>query len=138
MRYAMLMLVPAVVLLMAADDPADKDQKAIQGTWKITSFASNGKAAPTEVVKDMKVVFKDDTMTLSTGKREEKATFKLNATKKPKTLDTKPSNSDGMALGIYELDGDMLKFCFRKPGGERPKDFTEMEGFGYMILKREK
>jgi uncharacterized protein (TIGR03067 family) len=138
MRYAMLILVPAVILLIAADDPSDKDQKAIQGTWRITSFSSNGKAVSAEEVKDMKVVFKDNTMTLSTGKKDQKATFKLNASKKPKTMDTKPDNGDDMALGIYELDGDTLKFSFRKPGGERPKDFTEKEGVGYMILKREK
>ena len=33
-------------------------------------------------------------------------------------------------LGIYELDGDMVKFCFAAPGEDRPTKFTAKEGSG--------
>jgi hypothetical protein len=33
-----------------------------------------------------------------------------------------------MLLGIYELDGDTVKFCFGGPGKERPTEFTTKEG----------
>jgi uncharacterized protein (TIGR03067 family) len=136
MRYWML-LVPAVVLLMAADDAEDKDHKALQGTWKITTFDLNGSAATAEDLKDDKMIVKNDSITLSASGRETmRGTFKLNATKKPKTIDVK-LDSDDRALGIYELNGDPLKFSFRLARDERPKDFTETDVVR-IIVKREK
>ena len=31
-------------------------------------------------------------------------------------------------LGIYELDGDTVKFCFAGPGKDRPTEFTANDG----------
>jgi uncharacterized protein (TIGR03067 family) len=138
MRYVMLVLVSAVTLLMAADDQADKDKKALQGTWKVASLEKDGQAVPAEKVKDMKFVFKDDTFTLSDGQRTENGTFKLDPTKKPKAMDATHGNAKESAPFIYEIDGDTLKLCWRKPGGERPKEFTGKGTDGYMVLKREK
>jgi len=142
MRCAMLLLVPAVALLVAADDQADKDKKALQGTWQVTSFEKDGQAVPEEKVKDMKVVIKDDMFSLSDGKKTETVAFKLDPTKKPKEMDGTPDNQkDKTALFIYEIDGDTLKLCWNKAGGganPRPKEFTGKGTSGYMVLKREK
>jgi uncharacterized protein (TIGR03067 family) len=138
MRYAMLWLVPAVALLIAADDQADKDKKALQGTWQVTSFESKGEAVPEDMAKMMKVTFKDDTFSMSDGKKTEGGKFKLEAGKKPKVLDLQLDRTNDTAPFIYELDGDMLKLCWNKPGGERPKEFTGKGTGGYMVLKREK
>ena len=53
-------------------------------------------------------------------------TFKLDETKKPKTLDAKPSAGDfkdKVQPGIYQLDGDELKVVFTEPGKDRPTEF---------------
>ncbi len=139
MRYAMLCLLPVVALLVAADDQADKDKKAMQGTWKVTSFESGGKAAPEDKVKAMKLTIKDDTFSLTDGQRTETGKFTFDAAKKPKELDLTPDKgNNGKAQFIYDIDGDTLKFCWNKPGGARPKEFTGKDTDGYMILKREK
>ena len=43
-------------------------------------------------------------------------------------------------LGIYELDGDTVKFCFAAPGKERPTDFTAKASSGRTasVWKRDK
>jgi len=69
--------------------------------------------------------------------------FKVDATKKPKTMDMTPSEGrykDKTLLGIYELDGDTLKICFAEPGKDRPTDFTSKAGSGVVLAihKREK
>ena len=38
------------------------------------------------------------------------------------------ANKGKMQLGIYELDGDTVKFCFAAPGKDRPTDFTTKPG----------
>ena len=45
------------------------------------------------------------------------------------------------ALGIYEIDGDNLKFAWRKDGGARPKKFAsipEERTSELVIVKRDK
>jgi uncharacterized protein (TIGR03067 family) len=60
-----------------------------------------------------------------------KAKFRIDPTKKPKTIDytmTEGPTKGKTQLGIYELDGDTVKFCFAAPGKERPTEFTAAEG----------
>ena len=57
--------------------------------------------------------------------------FKLDPTKKPKTIDytfTGGPTKGQVQLGIYELDGERVKFCFAAPGKDRPTEFTTKEG----------
>ena len=138
MTARLLLLLP-IVLMQAAGD-GDKDAKQFQGTWTMVSAEKAGKKLPEELLKQSKVVFKDDTMTILGGPKEEKAKFKLDASKTPRTIDVTPPDRDKPALGIYELTGDTLKMCWRKPGGERPTEFKADEASDAVmfVLKREK
>jgi len=69
----------------------------------------------------------------SSSKRVMKAKFKIDPIKKPKTIDytvTDGPEKGKTVLGIYELDGDTVKFCFSAPDKERPSEFTAKEGSG--------
>ena len=137
------------VLVVAAPAPAEdkkKDEDKIQGTWAIVSAQSGGEDKPGGT-KDVKFVIKGDLITIQEPKREgkeEKAKFKLDATKKPKTIDLIPSDRGGkeeLMPGIYELKDDELKLCFVKgTKGERPTEFSSKAGTEQVliVLKREK
>ena len=59
------------------------------------------------------------------------ATFTVDLTKKPKTIDYKATDGPTKGkshLGIYEFDGEMVKYCFAAPDAERPTDFTSKPG----------
>jgi hypothetical protein len=43
----------------------------------------------------------------------------------PKEIDWRPGNGDPAWLGIYEIKGNELLFCFVPPGKERPKAFRD-------------
>ena len=61
--------------------------------------------------------------------------------KKPKTIDYDVIDGPTKGkkqLGIYELEGDTVKFCFAKPDSERPTDFKPGEGRTSSVWKREK
>ena len=133
------------VLVVAAPAPAEdkkKDEEKLQGTWIVVSGERDGMKLPDDKIKDLKVVIKDDTLTVG----DEKTTFKLDAKKKPKTIDLVPIKKDGtkedMVPGIYEIDGDDLKMCWAKGGKEadRPTEFaTKKDSRNVLfILKREK
>ena len=133
----------AVVLTAAGlgtSDDAEKDLKALSGTWEETSHTADGKAKTADEVKGRTVVidaagkweaFQDGTSLL-------KGTVKLDASKKPRAADWTIEGSDMVAKGIYEVDGDTWKHCFSL--ADRPTEFGSKEGSGvyYIVLKRVK
>ena len=136
-----------VCLLVAADNPSDeakKDMAALQGEWSLKSGERDGQAMPEDFVKGFKRVAKDDVTTVtSNGQAYMKAKFAVDPARKPKTIDytlLEGPNKDKKVLGIYELDGDTVKFCFAGPDQERPKEFKTKGATGVTlsVWKREK
>jgi uncharacterized protein (TIGR03067 family) len=154
----------AVAVFLAAggppDDEAKQEKKKLQGTWVMVSGEMEGEKLSAEQVKKgpkVVLVFAGDAVSLKKYARGEKAapqvlfkgTFKLDPAQKPKTLDiiitediNENLNKGKTVPGIYELDGDTLKWCAPEPGsiGERPKEFVTKPEAKHMlsVLKREK
>src|SRR5690242_399118 len=107
---ARLLMIPAVALLLAANNPQDptsrSDLDGLQGTWKLVSAMRDGKALSDETVKKTTIVFKGDTFRFpgSADYATSRAgTIKIDATKKPKEMDA-VSTKNELMLGIYELE----------------------------------
>jgi uncharacterized protein (TIGR03067 family) len=117
---------------VAAQDANKKEMALLDGEWSMVSGQANGQDMPKEFVSTGKRVAKDGEVTISIGGQVFfKAKFTIDATKKPKTIDyvmTEGFTKGQKQLGIYELDGDTVKFCFAAPDKDRPKDFTAKEG----------
>jgi uncharacterized protein (TIGR03067 family) len=125
----------AVLILVCtsgAQDAAKKEMRQLEGEWFMVSGEANGQAMPQELVKTGKRLAKDGETTISMGGQVYfKAKFRIDPTKKPKAIDytmTQGPTKGKTHLGIYELAGDTVKFCFAAPGGDRPTDFTAKEG----------
>jgi uncharacterized protein (TIGR03067 family) len=54
-------------------------------------------------------------------------TFKLDATKKPKEIDSMSAEKE-VVLGIYEMGEDSYKVCFAPAGKSRPSEFASALG----------
>lgn len=133
MRVSFLMIVVLVVIApVLAQDGANKERAQLEGEWKMISGKADGVSMPQETVKTGKRVAKAGVTTISFGGRIYfKAKYRIDPTKKPKTIDydmTEGPTKGKTHLGIYELDGDTLKFCFAAPGKDRPTEFTAKEG----------
>jgi uncharacterized protein (TIGR03067 family) len=135
---------PAVAV---SDDDKDKkkDIDALQGTWSIAVFKSDGQALPEDMVKEMKFAIKDNKYTLTVkGEEAETGTFKLDPEKQVKTIDLDIQSGPDKGkkqVGIYTLKGDTFMFCFARPGEtERPTklESTEENKATFSELKREK
>lgn len=114
----------------------DKARKALQGTW----------VAVTKDDKKIELTFKGDKFIGVIGDETYKGTYKIDPTKKPKTIDmtVKEGNKyqGDTSLGIYKVKGDKLTWCANEPGKEnRPKEFKEEQGdqkFLLIVLERKK
>jgi uncharacterized protein (TIGR03067 family) len=126
------------VLVVATGGERKSDVDKLQGTWVAVSIESDGKMVPEEKVKNVNMVIKDDTMSLTTGgpgRQPPPGKYKLDEKKKPTTIDITAGGRDGsgkktddVVPGIYELNGDTLKICLGLPGKDRPTELSAKEG----------
>ncbi|MGO9466619.1 MAG: TIGR03067 domain-containing protein [Isosphaeraceae bacterium] len=128
---------PAVAVLVfvgagGAQDATKEEMAKLEGQWSMVSGEANGFPMPEESVKGGKRVAKDsETAVTFYGQVYFKAKYSIDPTKKPRAIDymmTEGPTKGKTHLGIYELDGDTVKFCFAAPGKDRPTDFTAKEG----------
>jgi uncharacterized protein (TIGR03067 family) len=143
---SLLAAVALPALLVAAPVPKDKeklkDEEAILGTWKIEKFDTGGGPGgppPGEVDKIRFVFEKDGKMKFVGGPGGEDAatTYKLDPTAKVKTLDltmTRPGSGPQTALGIYEIDGDTLKWCMAEGANKARPEELKANGKGTVVV----
>jgi uncharacterized protein (TIGR03067 family) len=129
-----------LLITSAPGGDAKKDLDKLQGKWLAEL---DDKKVDMDFAKDK------FTITFSDGNKEVifKGAVKIDPSRKPKHIDL--TIEDGIkfigdtALGIYELDGDTLKWHANQPGKvERPSEFPavqgEVAGGLYLVLKRSK
>ena len=126
-------LIVLAQLAVAADDDTTA-RKDLAGTWKgrVYKGATGHKL--------------DITTTRIVGTKDEKhdlgeASFKLDLTKKPPWMDatrTKGREKGQTYLGIYSVQGEILRWCVSTPGNRRPSRFATKGSQFYLVLKREK
>ena len=113
---------------------------ALQGTWAIASI--NGQPVP-DGASAMTLTFTGDKYHQTVGGQiNERGTTKLDATKKPMTIDliiTEGSDAGKTQLGIIEVTADELRVNFAFAGvPQRPTDFTVKEGSLVVLGKKQK
>ncbi len=118
----------------AADDASKNDLKRFQGTWRTVSLTIDGRKIPDDEIQDRRVIIIDDRYVVVDGNKTiQRGSFRLDASKTPKQINTFPAdgpNKGKVDLGIYELDGDILRLCYAPPGRTRPTEFSAEQGSG--------
>jgi uncharacterized protein (TIGR03067 family) len=135
-----LLALVATGLLVAADvkeDDIKKELEKLEGKWTATEVEKEGVKATAEKLSDTRLTFKDGNLTVRDAEGEFAVTFKLDPSKKPKTIEMK---SDQQTIrGIYSLDGDNLKVCVHLAEDSKfPTEFTGKKSYSLLVLRREK
>jgi uncharacterized protein (TIGR03067 family) len=139
------MLIAWFALPLLADSPRKDgdDRQALQGTWKVVSLVNDGKEVPADKIRGARLTFEGDRYTLKGGEEGFRGTFKLDASQKPRRIDTtflaEDDREKGKAWGIYELDGKRLRITWSQESGNRPREFASKpeSGTRSMVLERE-
>jgi uncharacterized protein (TIGR03067 family) len=117
------------------DSATKKDLERLQGTWRLLSAIEDGNSLAEDKVKQTTIVIEDDTFRfphLAEDATSKVGTINLDATKKPKQMDT-VSTAKEVMLGIYKLEGDGYRVCFAMAGKPRPNEFTSKSGSGNIL-----
>src|SRR5262249_49727724 len=121
----------------AAAETLQKELALLDGEWTMVSVIADGQAVPEAIAKTGKRVAKGNETTVTiAGQLVMKATFTIDPTKKPKTIDyamTDGPTKGQKQYGIYEIDGDTVRVCFAAPGKDRPTEFASKPGNGHTL-----
>jgi uncharacterized protein (TIGR03067 family) len=128
---------------------AEGDLEKLQGTWLTVSLVSNGKTTvddntPPKDGPAAKLVYEGEKWLIKVGdKTVANGIWKIDSAKTPKEIDVLDDSglkNEKTQLGIYELDGDMYKYCLAPAGKPRPTEFVSKEGSRHSlgVSKREK
>jgi uncharacterized protein (TIGR03067 family) len=106
----------------------------LEGEWQMVSGVMSGIAMSQSDVQWVKRTMTGNETTVTAGPQVMlKATFMNDPSKSPKTIDYVlahgPSKGKSQ-LGIYELDGNLLKVCTAAPGLPRATKFESLQGDG--------
>ena len=143
-RFAPLIACIALASSSWGQESTDKARASLVGVW--SGYAVNGKGEkPNEGPVKLELIITSDlikakqfkgpnTLDLGEGTFEIKLDKTLNHLDGDKKLDN--PNRKEVWLGIYQLDGDTLKWCVKRKG--RPTEFATGDGAFLLILKRQK
>jgi uncharacterized protein (TIGR03067 family) len=131
-------LVLVVGLLVGADEPTKKDKeilakeelKKFQGEWVPVAMEVNGKPAPEQALKGLRVTLKGNRATFQQRDKTSQGTFTIDPTTRPKQIGAtgQEGGREVKTIGIYEFDGDKLRICYTPVGGPRPTEFSSKRG----------
>lgn len=135
-------LVSITCVLLAADDAVREDLKTFQGEWVLVSFQKEGEDLPATTIK-ARLTVKGERWLYESDVGEWSATFKIDSSRSPKTIDMTIGTGDTARLqrGIYKIEGDTLTICraVGRGGEERPKEFPgDHKGRVLIVWKRAK
>jgi uncharacterized protein (TIGR03067 family) len=145
MRTALPTSLLLFLAMTARSGEPNPDHKALQGSWKMLEAISEGKPLPKEMIKGAVLTFKGDRVQVTFLGDTATGTFKLDPTKKPRTIDLVIGRD--RRVGIYAIEGNKLKLCMVPEGKDkdgkvldRPTSFqsTEENRRELLILERMK
>ena len=132
----------AACVLNAAPDDVKKAMQLLEGNWSMISGEADGFPLPPDLVKNAKRVVRDAVTTVHIGGQLfMKAKFTVDTSQKPKSIDylmLDGPTKGKKQLGIFELNGERVKFCFSAPGRERPTEFKGGPGITLSVWQRAK
>jgi uncharacterized protein (TIGR03067 family) len=143
--FALCLLLGSVSLAQEKKNDPKAEMKKLEGVWE--GFVVEGKGEKADRGPwQLRLTITGDKMTAvdlkNNGKDMGSGRFKIDLSGSVKTMDATgivlPARKDKTYLGIYELDGDTLKWCVDNRRGEHPTEFRSNGGNFLMILKRKK
>ncbi len=123
-------------------DAVARDQAAYAGTWRVVTIEADGTPQPARE-QNIVVVNRADgswTMTID-GREASSGTSKIDPLATPAEIDIEITVGDGAGsklLGIYEIEQDRRRLCFRGGGEWRPREFTTVAGSKAVLVTFER
>ena len=123
---------------------ADDAKQELDGTWVVESVVRDPKEKGAREGKSFRVMIPGEAVVVEAAQKDTilgTLAIKLDAAKKPKSVEITPEGEKEAVLAIYELEGDTLKVCWGPlEKKEAPTQFSAKPGSRQSVvtLKRKK
>ena len=120
----------------------DKDTVGkLDGSYSIISGEKEGRVIPTQDLEGSIITIKDGKIVGTHKNREEffSCPYTIDASAKPFKIsmtNTSPNAQAKKAMGIIDVNGDMVSLCYNLPNGDVPTSFKTREKQHCFVLKR--
>lgn len=131
--FAMTKLCVTVLSVLAASQTANccDNRPNLEGDWRVTYFAHDGKVATAEQIKTFIARFRGTTVKFSGTPNEVDARFQLEVKEGVTFMSISPTNGhekDKRHDGILLTDGKFMLLCVASPGAQPPTRFSAAAG----------
>ena len=120
----------------ATKEIIDGELVRLSGTWRFLEEEADGVKIPKDVfAKDTLVLSGQRFVSVVAGKRTQ-GQIKVDPTVHPKSIDITFTDGPGKGQthkGIYELKGDIQRFCIAGPDNPRPEAFVSKPASGHIV-----
>lgn len=128
------------LVLAGACSTAPKDPTAVlQGVWNCQSASVNGTPLDPEIVNSLRLTLTRDHYKTERGNDVLfESTYRVNAKRRPREISmvaTEGPLAGKEGLGIYSLEGDLLRLCYAMPGARRPTNFVSGPGSNITLTR---
>jgi uncharacterized protein (TIGR03067 family) len=133
------LILSAAWIHAAQDDAAQKDLKALQGTWVMAALEVNGMEISADRLEGAVLTIKDNVYIVKIkDKLINEALLELDPKKDPKELNMTPqegANKDKVHKAIYKIEGATFKMARGlNPEQERPREFATWPDTNYFVV----
>ena len=114
------------------------DASALPGIWQATAAVVSGQELPPNVVAVLRITLTETRFKTQRGLETLfDSTYSVDASQSPMHIQMIGTGGDfdgQPALGIYSLEGEVLRICYKMPGYGRPSDFASPAGSGVFLI----
>ena len=140
MRFRSRVLAPAI-LVIAGCTTSPRSMTTtdrLEGQWQCVSAVVDGAPLPEQTVQALRLTITQDRYkTEKAGQVLFDSTYRVDPRMTPKQiamLGTEGELAGKEALGIYSLEGDLLRIGYTMPGGKRPESFESQAGSKVFLI----
>jgi uncharacterized protein (TIGR03067 family) len=131
----LLLAVPLIGVEPAASEANKKELDKLQGVWRLQARQDEGRDDKPRELGSMTVTITGNKFKSVEDGETTEGSLAIDAGKKPAAVDMVPSRGkEEKLLGIYQLEGDILKVCYARPGADRPTEFATKEKSRQVLL----
>ena len=110
--------------------------RALEGEWRFSSLEVDGTVVPAMMTSASRLLIDGDRFRTESPEATYEGVFTIDVEAEPARIDIEfieGPEAGNWSYGIYELDGDDLRFCLGLSGAPRPGRFVTSPGSGHAL-----